>query len=187
VYDQFVAKATAHAMSLKVGDPSSELDSQVGPLVDKQQYEKVLQYIEYGKEGGATLKCGGSAVHGRKGYFVPPTVFADVTDNMKIAREEIFGPVQSIIKFSDVKEVIARCNNTEYGLAAAVVTEDMNKAFSFATGVAAGTIWINTYHEVYTNGEFGGYKQSGFGREGGCPFDEWSISKTVVLRYAAAI
>jgi len=104
---------------------------------------------------------------------------------MRIAREEIFGPVQSIIRFSDPKEVIARCNNTEYGLAAAVVTEDIAKVFQIANSVQAGTIWVNTYHEVYVNAEFGGFKQSGFGREGGSPVDEWTISKSVIVRYAA--
>jgi len=186
IYDEFVEAATVAAKKLQVGDPSSQATSQIGPLVDKAQYEKVLQYIEAGKREGATLKAGGEAL-GTKGYFVVPTVFANVQDDMKIAREEIFGPVQSIIKFSDPKEVIQRCNSTEYGLAAAVVTEDISKVFEICNSVQAGTIWVNTYHEVYVNAEFGGYKQSGFGREGGNPADEWTISKTVIVRYKAAI
>jgi len=184
IYDKFVEAATEAAKQLQVGDPSSDGTSQIGPLVDKAQYEKVLEFIESGKTEGAVLKAGGSSL-GKKGYFVKPTVFANVNDQMRIAREEIFGPVQSIIRFSDPKEVIARCNNTEYGLAAAVVTEDIAKVFQIANSVQAGTIWVNTYHEVYVNAEFGGFKQSGFGREGGSPVDEWTISKSVIVRYAA--
>ncbi|KAL6066356.1 Retinal dehydrogenase 1 [Balamuthia mandrillaris] len=186
IYDQFVEKATAAAQSIRVGDPSAEA-VEVGPVVDKPQFEKVLHYLESGKKEGAVLKTGGGkAFPDKKGYFIQPTVFADVTDDMEIARDEIFGPVQSIIKFSEMKDLVKRCNATEYGLAAGVVTNDISKVFELANHLAAGTVWVNTYHEIATAAEFGGYKQSGFGREGGCPFDEWTISKTVVVRYKSA-
>ncbi|KAL6066357.1 Retinal dehydrogenase 1, variant 2 [Balamuthia mandrillaris] len=153
IYDQFVEKATAAAQSIRVGDPSAEA-VEVGPVVDKPQFEKVLHYLESGKKEGAVLKTGGGkAFPDKKGYFIQPTVFADVTDDMEIARDEIFGPVQSIIKFSEMKDLVKRCNATEYGLAAGVVTNDISKVFELANHLAAGTVWVNTYHEIATAAE----------------------------------
>ena len=138
----------------------------VGPQVDEEQFNKILNLIESGKKQGARLLLGGKR-WGNKGYFIEPTVFADVTDDMKIAKEEIFGPVQSIFKFKTMEEALERANNTEYGLAAGVFTNDINKALTFSQGVQAGTVWVNTFLAISAQGPFGGFKQSGQGRENG--------------------
>jgi aldehyde dehydrogenase (NAD+) len=124
----------------------------------------VLGYIEAGTADGAKLECGGKQF-GDKGYFVEPTVFSNVQDDMKIAKEEIFGPVQSILKFKTLEEVIERANRTSYGLAAGVITKSVNTALVFAEAVEAGSVWVNCYDAVTPQVPFGGYKQSGFGRE----------------------
>lgn len=126
--------------------------------------EKILGYVEAGKRDGATLQTGGARV-GNKGFFCEPTVFSDVTDEMTIAKEEIFGPVMSIIKYKDIDEVIARANNSNYGLGAGVVTKDMGKALKIANGVRAGTIYVNCFDVFDANTAFGGFKDSGIGRE----------------------
>jgi aldehyde dehydrogenase (NAD+) len=123
-----------------------------------------MGYIDSGKKEKASLLTGGNRV-GDKGYFIEPTVFADVNDNMKIAQEEIFGPVMTILKFKDIDEVTARANKTMYGLAAAVWTKDITKAHAIADGVRAGTVWVNCYDVFDAAAPFGGYKQSGIGRE----------------------
>ena len=163
IYDQFVEKSVARARRRRVGDPLDPRTDQ-GPQVDQTQFERVMGYIESGQDEGATLACGGERV-GDRGYFIQPTVFADVQDHMKIAREEIFGPVMSVIPFKDVGEVIARANRTNYGLAAGVWTRDIKKAHAVANGVRAGTIWVNCYHVLDTRAPFGGFKQSGIGRD----------------------
>lgn len=163
VYDKFVEKAVEKAKKRTVGDPfDPKFES--GPQVDEDQFKKILELIESGKKEGAKLMCGGSRL-GDKGYFVQPTVFADVNDNMRIAREEIFGPVQQIIKFKTLEEVIPRANDTRYGLAAAVFTKDIDKAITISNALQAGTVWVNTYHIVTAQAPFGGYKESGIGRE----------------------
>ena len=133
----------------------------------KKQLETVLGYIASGKKEGATLVAGGARadIGTGKGYFVQPTVFADVTPDMTIAREEIFGPVLAAIEFADIDEAIARANDTQYGLAAGVWTRDIKKAHYVARKLQAGTVWVNTYNVYDTAAPFGGYKQSGFGRE----------------------
>ena len=136
IYDQFVEKSGARARKRKVGDPFDPMTEQ-GPQVDQAQFDKVMGFIESGQSQGAKLVCGGARV-GDKGYFIQPTVFADVEDEMKIAKEEIFGPVMSIIPFKSVDEVVARANRTEYGLAAAVWTRDIGKAHAIANSVRAG-------------------------------------------------
>ena len=148
IYDQFVEKSGARARQRAVGDPFDPATEQ-GPQVDQTQMEKVLGYIESGRSEGATLVCGGKRV-GDRGYFVQPTVFADVHDDMKIAREEIFGPVMSIIPFKTIDEVVERSNRTTYGLAAAVWTRDIQKAHSIANSVRAGTVWVNCYNVLDT-------------------------------------
>jgi len=163
VYDEFVKKAAAKAKARVVGDPWTD-GVQQGPQVDKSQFNKILAYVESGKQEGAKLVAGGSR-HGEKGYFVEPTVFADVQDNMKIAKEEIFGPVQCIIKFSTIEEAIQRANDTSYGLAAGIITKDINKAMMFSQAVQAGSVWINCYDHTLAQTPFGGFKQSGHGRE----------------------
>lgn len=181
VYDEFVKKAAAKASARKVGDPFTAGTDQ-GPQVDKEMFEKVTGLIESGKKEGAKVVAGGDRV-GKVGYFVQPTVFADVQDNMRIAREEIFGPVQQILKFSSMEEVIARANNTTYGLAAGIITTDINKALKFAESVLAGSVWVNCYDYVVPQAPFGGFKQSGFGRElGEESLKEYLETKTITIQ-----
>jgi aldehyde dehydrogenase (NAD+) len=180
-YDEFVERSTARAKRRKVGDPFDSATEQ-GPQVDQDQYNKVMSYIERGKKEGARLMCGGASV-GDRGYFIQPTVFADVKDDMAIAREEIFGPVMSIIKFRDMDEVVERANRTEYGLAAAVWTRDIGKAYAIANSVRAGTVWINCYDVFDAAAPFGGFKQSGIGRElGEYGLQQYTEVKTVTVK-----
>jgi acyl-CoA reductase-like NAD-dependent aldehyde dehydrogenase len=181
IYDQFVAKAKALAEGRKVGDPFTP-GTQQGPQVDSIQFNKILKYIESGKNQGAKLVCGGGRV-GKAGFFIQPTVFADVQDNMQIAKEEIFGPVQSILKFSTLEEAIERANSTSYGLAAGIITNDVTKAMTFATSVDAGSVWINCYDAVSTQAPFGGFKMSGHGRElGEDALKEYVEVKTITMK-----
>ena len=159
----FVKKAAEAANKRVVGSPWRE-DSEQGPLVNKTQFEKVLGYIQSGVEEGARLEAGGGR-QGDKGYFLQPTVFSGVEDQMKIAREEIFGPVQSILKFKTLDEAIQRANNTNYGLAAGILTKDINSATKFSQSVEAGSVWVNCYDHTLAHTPFGGFKQSGHGRE----------------------
>ena len=180
-YDEFVERSAARARRRTVGDPFDPATEQ-GPQVDQDQYNKVLRYIASGKKEGARLVCGGGSV-GDRGYFVEPTVFADVKDDMTIAREEIFGPVMSIIKFRDIDEVVQRANHTEYGLAAAVWTRDIGKAHTIANSVRAGTVWINCYDVFDAAAPFGGFKQSGMGRElGEYGLQQYTEVKTVTVK-----
>jgi aldehyde dehydrogenase (NAD+) len=181
IYQQFVEKSVARAAKRRVGDPLDPTTDQ-GPQVDQAQFDRIMGYIESGRTEGATLACGGERV-GNRGYFIRPTVFADVEDDMTIAREEIFGPVMSLIAFKDVDEAIARANNTDYGLAAGVWTSDIKKAHAVANGVRAGTVWINCYHVLDTRAPFGGFKQSGMGRElGEYALHEYTEVKTVTVK-----
>jgi aldehyde dehydrogenase (NAD+) len=134
--------------------------------VDEEQFNKILRLIKIGKDEGARLVIGGDRV-GDRGYFIAPTVFTDVKDEMTIAREEIFGPVMQILKFKNINEVIERANKTEYGLAASVFTKDIDKALHIGSGVRAGSVWINTFNNYDAAAPFGGYKMSGIGREKG--------------------
>lgn len=180
IYDKFVALAKEKASKRKVGDPWSE-ESEQGPQVDEEQFNRILELIESGKKDGAKLETGGERAH-PKGYFIKPTVFSGVTDNMRIAREEIFGPVQSILKFETVEELIERANSTNYGLAAGILTRDINKALMFAQAVQAGSVWINCYDAVAPQTPFGGFKQSGIGRELGPEgMHEYLENKTVTI------
>jgi aldehyde dehydrogenase (NAD+) len=141
-----------------------------------------MGYIESGKREGATLAVGGERV-GDRGYFIQPTVFCDVQDEMKIAREEIFAPVMSIIAFKDMDDVIRRANRTTYGLAAGVWTRDIKKAHAVANSVRAGTVWVNCYHVLDPRAPFGGFKQSGMGRElGEYGLQQYTEVKTVTLK-----
>jgi acyl-CoA reductase-like NAD-dependent aldehyde dehydrogenase len=165
IYDGFVDKLTSFSESMTTGDPLSP-DTRLGPLVSKEQFDRVKNYLEIGKQEGARVTTGGKASAG-KGYFVKPTVFADVNNNMKIAREEIFGPVAAAIPFKDGNDAVLQSNDTTYGLAAAVWTRDISRAHRVARALKAGTVWVNCYGVSDTSMPFGGYKQSGFGREGG--------------------
>jgi aldehyde dehydrogenase (NAD+) len=150
--------------------------------VDQAQFDKVMGYIESGRSEGAKVVCGGDRV-GDRGYFIQPTVFSDVRDEMKIAREEIFGPVMSIIPFKSADEVVVRANRTEYGLAAAVWTRDIQKAHAIANNVRAGTVWVNCYNVLDSRAPFGGFKQSGIGRElGEYGLQQYTEVKTVIVK-----
>ena len=165
IYDKFLEKAKAKAQDRVVGDPFAK-DTHQGAQVSKEQFETIMRYIDLGKAEGATLVTGGNR-KGTQGYFIEPTIFADVKAGMKIHDDEIFGPVMAVIKFTDVKDAIKKSNESIYGLAAAVLTKDINKAFQVANGIKAGTIWVNTYNKYHDHVPFGGYKQSGIGREKG--------------------
>ena len=181
IYDSFVQKSADRARKRVVGDPM-DLATEQGPQVDQEQLNKVMGYIESGREEGAALACGGRRI-GTRGYFVEPTVFADVRDEMKIAREEIFGPVMSVIPFRDLDDVVDRANRTIYGLAAGVWTRDIRKAHAVANSVRAGTVWVNCYNVLDTRAPFGGFKQSGIGRElGEYGLQQYTEIKTVTIR-----
>jgi aldehyde dehydrogenase (NAD+) len=181
IYDQFVEKSVARALKRRVGDPLDPSTDQ-GPQVDQSQFDRIMGYIDSGRSQGATLACGGERV-GNRGYFIRPAIFSDVQDDMKIAREEIFGPVMSVIPFKDMDEAIARANRTDYGLAAGVWTSDIKKAHAVASGVRAGTVWVNCYHVLDTRAPFGGFKQSGMGRElGEYALHEYTEVKTVTVK-----
>lgn len=179
-YDEFVQKMVAKAKSRKVGDPFHP-ETEQGPQVSQEQFDRVMSYIEAGQKEGAKLLVGGSRV-GDKGYFIQPTVFTDVRDEMKIAQEEIFGPVMSILKFKDPDEVLARGNRSTYGLAAAVWTKDIQKALRLSNGLRAGTVWVNCYDVFDAGAPFGGFKMSGIGRElGQYALQLYTEVKTVIM------
>ncbi|MHC4321793.1 MAG: aldehyde dehydrogenase family protein [Planctomycetota bacterium] len=163
IHDEFVEKLSNKAANMCVGNPE-DTGTQMGAQVSREQFDKILGYIDTGKQEGAKLVTGGERC-GERGYFIRPTIFDAVDNNMKIAREEIFGPVVSAITFDDVSEVVRQGNLSIYGLAAAVWTRDIKKAHRLARDLKAGTIWINTYNTFDAASPFGGFKQSGFGRE----------------------
>lgn len=163
IHDEFVEKLSDKASSLRVGNPE-DAGTQMGAQVSKEQFDKILGYIDSGKQEGAKLVTGGERC-GKRGYFVKPTIFDEVDNNMRIAREEIFGPVVSAITFDDVADMVRQCNSSIYGLAAAVWTRDIKKAHRLARDLKAGTIWVNTYNTFDAASPFGGFKQSGFGKE----------------------
>ncbi|RWS10468.1 retinal dehydrogenase 1-like protein [Dinothrombium tinctorium] len=180
IYDEFVAKSKEIAASRVVGDPYDETTVQ-GPQIDEEQFNKILTLIESGKKEGAKCETGGERI-GNRGYFIQPTVFSNVEDHMRIAKEEIFGPVQQIMKFKTMEEVIERSNQTDYGLGAGVLTKDMNKALTYMQGVQAGTVYVNTFLALSPQIPFGGFKMSGHGRElGEDGLHEYCEIKTVVV------
>jgi aldehyde dehydrogenase (NAD+) len=181
VRQEFVERLAERARKRKLGDPLDESTEQ-GPQVSQEQMDKVLGYVEQGQKQGAKLVAGGERV-GTKGYFVSPTIFDGVKDDMAIAKDEIFGPVVSVLPFKGVDEVIDRANNTHYGLAAAVWTRDIDKAHLFARQAKAGTVWVNCYHVVDATTPFGGFKMSGHGRENGeAALEHYTESKTVTIK-----
>jgi aldehyde dehydrogenase (NAD+) len=180
IHDAFVEKMVQKAKSQQVGDPL-DLDTTQGPQVSDEQMDRILGYIDAGQREGAQMLTGGKR-KGTSGYFVEPTVFTGVKDEMKIAKEEIFGPVMSILKFKDTEEVIARGNRTLYGLAAAVWTSDVKKAIRLSNSLRAGTVWVNCYDVFDAAAPFGGFKMSGIGRElGEYALQMYSEVKTVVM------
>jgi aldehyde dehydrogenase (NAD+) len=181
IYDEFVARSVEVSKKRKVGDPFAK-DTDQGPQVDGDQFHKIMNYIDIGKKEGAKLLTGGKRV-GNKGWFVEPTVFADVTDNMTIAKEEIFGPVMSILKFKDVDEVIQRANNSNYGLGAGLVTKNVQTALKVSNALRAGTVYVNCYDVFDANTPFGGFKDSGVGRElGEYGLKNYLETKTVIMK-----
>ena len=180
IYDKFVETLAAKVQERKLGDPFHP-ETEQGPQVDKAQFDKIMSYIAKGKAQGARCVAGGERF-GNKGYFIKPTVFADVKDDMAIATDEIFGPVLSVIKFKTIEEVIHRANTTDYGLAAAVWTRDIGKAHAIAGRVRAGTVWVNCYDVFDAAAPFGGFKHSGIGRElGEKGLENYTEHKTVTI------
>ncbi|OWF44075.1 retinal dehydrogenase 1-like [Mizuhopecten yessoensis] len=181
IYDAFIQKSVEMAKARAVGDPFDPA-TRNGPQIDDVQLRRVMELIDSGKKEGATLECGGGR-HGEKGYFVKPTVFSGVQDDMRIAKEEIFGPVQQIIKFKTMDEVIERANKTHYGLGAAIFTKDIDKAMTFSQAVKAGTVWVNCYNIISPMAPFGGFKMSGLGRElGEYGLQQYTEVKNVVVK-----
>jgi len=183
VKDEFTEKLVARASKMRPADPLDP-KTRMGAIVSQQQMQTVLGYIEAGKKDGAKLVAGGNRVNvdGGKGFFIEPTIFGDVKNDMTIAREEIFGPVLSVLTFDDVDEVVEQANNNPYGLAAAVWTRDVKRAHSVSRRLKAGTVWINTYGLMDASLPFGGYKSSGFGRElGARALEHYTETKTVWL------
>jgi aldehyde dehydrogenase (NAD+) len=180
IYEQFVDRMLLKAKSRKVGDPF-ESGVEQGPQVSQEQFDRVMGYIQAGNREGAKMLTGGNRV-GSRGYFIEPTIFVDVKENMKIAKEEIFGPVMSIMKFKDIDDVIERANKTTYGLAAAVWTKDVSKALRLSNALRAGTVWVNCYDVFDAAAPFGGFKMSGIGREmGEYALQQYTEVKTVIV------
>ncbi len=181
IHEEFVERLAEKAKSRKVGDPLDP-KTQQGPQVSEEQLDKIMHYVRLGEKQGATLLTGGERV-GSKGFFVQPTIFDNVKDDMAIAKDEIFGPVVSVLPFKGVDEVVERANRTQYGLAAAIWTKDINKAHLYAKKVKAGTVWVNCYHVVDTTTPFGGFKMSGQGRENGeAALEHYTELKTVTIK-----
>jgi aldehyde dehydrogenase (NAD+) len=186
IYDKFVQRFKERAAANKVGDPFAA-DTFQGPQVSQLQYDRIMGYIQEGKKEGATVVTGGER-HGDKGYFIQPTIFADVTEDMKIMQEEIFGPVCSIAKFETEEEIIKVGNNSIYGLASAVHTKDLNTAIRVANSLRAGTVWVNQYNMLHHQIPFGGYKESGIGRElGEAALANYTQTKSVSIRLGDAL
>ncbi len=183
VHDKLIDKLVAMNKSRKLGDPFDPATEQ-GPQVDQAQFDKIMRYIDIGKSEGAECLSGGKR-HGQRGYYIEPTLFAGVTDEMTIAKDEIFGPVLSVLRFKNVDDLVERGNNTMFGLAAGVWTRDIGKAHRLAHELRAGTVWINCYDVFDAGAPFGGFKMSGLGRElGEKGLEAYTENKTVTVSLA---
>jgi betaine-aldehyde dehydrogenase len=183
IYDSFVERLIGLIREVKVGDPLDE-NTQIGAIVNDEQLNKILAYITDGQKSGASLRIGGQQMKGMSGRFVEPAIFSDVRPDMAIAREEIFGPVLSVLPFDHADEAIAIANSTAYGLSASVWTRDLDRAFAVSRGVRAGTVWVNTFMEGPAELPFGGYKESGLGRElGRSAIEEFTDLKTIQVHF----
>ncbi|MCB2012618.1 MAG: aldehyde dehydrogenase family protein, partial [Geminicoccaceae bacterium] len=190
VHDEFMERLRAIAGNVRMGDPHST-ETQLGPMANRPQYEKVLSYLDIARDEGARCIAGGTAANrpecGR-GIFIEPTIFVDVDNDMRIAREEVFGPVLSVIRFRDADEAIRIANDTPYGLASGAWTRDMRTALTMSNELRAGTVWVNTYRAVSYLSPFGGYKASGLGRENGLEaIEPWLQTKSVWLSTAESV
>ncbi|QUN30944.1 aldehyde dehydrogenase [Cupriavidus sp. KK10] len=186
IHDIFVEKLLALASTAKLGNPMNA-STQVGPITTPAQYEKVLSYIQIAQDEGAELLLGGKPASCGDGWFVEPTIFARVSPKMRIAQEEVFGPVLSILKFRDEADAIAIANDSCYGLGAGVWTSDIGRAFRMSEKIQAGTVWVNTYRAVSFMSPFGGYKDSGLGRENGiAAIESYLQTKSVWINTGAA-
>jgi aldehyde dehydrogenase (NAD+) len=186
IYDEFIKRFKERAQKNAVGDPFHQ-DTFQGPQVSQLQFDRIMGYIEEGKKAGATVETGGKRI-GDKGFFIEPTIFSNVTEDMKIVQEEIFGPVCSISKFKTKEDAIKIGNNTNYGLAAAVHTTNLNTAIEVSNALKAGTVWVNTYNTLHHQLPFGGFKESGIGRElGEAALDNYTQTKTVSIRLGDAL
>lgn len=190
IYDEFLKRLVDFASTAKIGNPM-EADTQVGPVSTQQQFQKVLDYIDIARSEGARLTLGGGRPTDHfcsKGWFVEPTIFADVDNGMRIAQEEVFGPVLSVIRFEDEAEAIRIANDTNFGLAAGIWTRDIRRALMLPEQIQAGTVWVNTYRATSYMSPFGGYKQSGIGRENGMDMiNEYLQTKSVWINVAAEV
>jgi acyl-CoA reductase-like NAD-dependent aldehyde dehydrogenase len=180
LHDEFVDRVVARARTIKLGDPN-DLDTDMGPVVSERQHKRVLEYLESGVVEGATVALGGGVPGGagfETGFWIEPTILTDVTNEMRVAREEIFGPVMCVLRYSDLDDAIAQANDTIYGLSAGVWSGDYERAIEIGDRLRAGTVWINNWHAVDPALPFGGYKQSGLGRElGPGVLDEYTEPK----------
>jgi (Z)-2-((N-methylformamido)methylene)-5-hydroxybutyrolactone dehydrogenase len=188
IHDQFVEKLIATAKTAKLGNPQL-FDTQVGPVTTPGQYQKILGYIDIAKGEGAKCVLGGgpaTAAEGGGKYFVKPTIFTGVDNKMRIAQEEVFGPVLSVIKFKDEEDAIRIANDVIYGLGSGVWTQSIKRAMVMAKRIRAGTVWVNTYRAVSFTMPFGGYKASGLGRENGADaINEYLQTKSVWISTAS--
>uniref|UniRef100_A0A674MHK9 Retinaldehyde dehydrogenase 3 n=1 Tax=Takifugu rubripes TaxID=31033 RepID=A0A674MHK9_TAKRU len=186
IHDQFVRLSIENAKKIVVGDPLDPLTSH-GPQIDQQQFDKIMDLIESGKKEGARLEYGGTPVS-NKSLFIQPTIFSGVKDHMRIAKEEIFGPVQCIFSFQSQEEAIRRANSSRYGLVSAIFTSSMDRALSVSAALETGTVWINCYNSLHAQTPFGGYKMSGIGRElGEYALAEYTEVKAVTLKLKEAV
>lgn len=190
IHDQFVEKLVAFSKTARIGNPRN-IETQIGPIANGMQYEKVLGYIDIARQEGASLVLGGgrpSEAECAAGYFVEPTIFTGVHNQMRIAREEVFGPVLSTIVFDELEEAVAIANDSEFGLAAGVWTADMKRALRLSEMLEAGSVWVNTYRDISYTTPFGGYKKSGIGRENGVEgIREYLQTKAVWLSTATEV